>query len=912
MSGPTLPYAQYIHAQKYRAPNESFREAMNRIATALKDDDTHWKNLRDILLDMRFLPGGRIQSAVGSTRSITPYNCYVSGTIDDSFVEGSGSIMQRATEAAATMRMGGGIGYDFSTLRPRGALVRKLQSQSSGPVSFMDIFNAICLCVASSGHRRGAQMGVLRIDHPDIEEFVFAKQNTHKLTGFNVSVAVTDEFMRAVESGSDFNLRWNNEVYKTVKATALWEMIMRSTWDWAEPGILFIDAINNANNLWYLESIAATNPCFAPDTLITTNKGLFLIKSLVGKEVTLWDGERWTTVDNFRVTGRNEKLISIELQDGSLLKVTPYHKMILEDGSKVEARALSIGSKLKLSIVESHGTHEEPGAYAKGFFLGDGSEPRPGRAWLAIYEGKEVCKNRIVSSIEELSIGIVKTNVVTTLSWNQEFIGGLEWETLAGLAPRKHHLLPWLAARQNGLPSEVFSWSAKSKLDFLAGYFDADGTTVHTVNCYGYQVSSISKKLLLDIQTLLKTFGILSKVGLMKSGGKQDITGETCETQDCWRLTISQANSIKLSRQVEFERLQSFKNKHVTYNVKPKMGKVVALSEIGVAEEVYCCTVPTTHTLQIGIGVLTGQCGEQPLPPFGACLLGSFNLVKYLIKSTDGYHIELDQLAEDIPVVVRAMDNVIDLARYPLREQEIEAKAKRRMGLGITGLANAVEACGYPYGTPAFTQMQEKILYKLASEAYRASVLLAYEKGAFPVFNKELYGQNGFVHKLMESDTNLIVRDGIRNSHLTSIAPTGTISLTANNVSSGIEPVFSYSMDRTTITFDGPRIDQITDYGMRELGVKGKRTSDVSLDEHLNVLITAQKYVDSAVSKTLNVPETTSWEDFKNIYLRAWKGGCKGCTTYRINSERGAVLTSSDEPNAACTYDPETGERSCE
>lgn len=259
--GPTTPISDLIHAQKYRAPNESFRDSCSRIASALSKTDEQFTEYRDILLNMRFLPPGRVQAAVGSTKAITPFNCFVSGTIEDSFVKGSGSIMSRASEAAETMRMGGGIGYDFSTLRPRGAIIKKLGSASSGPVSFMHIYNAVCLATASSGHRRGAQMGVLRIDHPDIEEFIRAKQNAGGLTGFNISVAITDEFMEAVINDTEFPLRFDGLTYRTIWARPLWDNIMRSTYDWAEPGVLFIDRINEMNNLYYCEKIAATNPC---------------------------------------------------------------------------------------------------------------------------------------------------------------------------------------------------------------------------------------------------------------------------------------------------------------------------------------------------------------------------------------------------------------------------------------------------------------------------------------------------------------------------------------------------------------------------------------------------------------------------------------------------------------------------
>lgn len=607
MHGPQVPYSQELHAQKYRGSGESFREAMNRIAAALKDDDQHFADFRDALLGMRFLPAGRIQSAMGSTRQVTPYNCYVSGTINDSFVDGEGSIMVRAAEAAATMRMGGGIGYDFSTLRPRGDLIRKLQSHSSGPISFMHIFDAICKCVASSGHRRGAQMGVMRVDHPDIEEFIHAKQpgkdvqplwdlvaelpegaqkqqlvmslqQTLKLTGFNVSVAITDKFMECVASGEPFPLTFEGRTYREVDARALWDAIMRGTWDWAEPGVLFIDAINRMNNLWYCETIAATNPC-----------------------------------------------------------------------------------------------------------------------------------------------------------------------------------------------------------------------------------------------------------------------------------------------------------------------------------------------------------GEQPLPPYGACLLGSFNLVKYIFKDGAGrYAFDWDQYREDIPQVVRAMDNVVDRAIYPLPQQKQEAKDKRRMGLGITGLANAAEALGHEYGSPAFLAFEAEVLDTLRDESYLASAHIAKVKGSFQKFDKDKYLQGQFIKTLREDVRDAIAKYGIRNSHLTSIAPTGTISLCADNVSSGIEPVFAYSFDRTVVEFSGPRVETVEDYGARVFGVRGKTCSRVTVQEHVAALTVAAQRVDSAVSKTCNVPSDISWEDFKNVYVSAWEGGAKGCTTFRLGGKRSGILVVKDdggepeadapaeEPASQCRIDPATGRRECE
>jgi ribonucleoside-diphosphate reductase alpha chain len=255
--GPTLPISEEVHALKYRQSGESFREAMSRIADALKDDQSHFDAFREILFDMRFLPAGRVQAAVGAARRVTPYNCFVAPTIPDSM----NGIMDVAKYAAETMRLGGGIGYDFSTIRPRKDRIASLDSEASGPVSFMAIFDSLCGTIASAGHRRGAQMGVLRVDHPDIEEFIRAKQNSSRLTNFNISVGITDHFMRCVSSGEPFALMFDGRVHRTVDAKALWNEIMRSTWDWAEPGVLFIDTINRMNNLSWCEQITATNPC---------------------------------------------------------------------------------------------------------------------------------------------------------------------------------------------------------------------------------------------------------------------------------------------------------------------------------------------------------------------------------------------------------------------------------------------------------------------------------------------------------------------------------------------------------------------------------------------------------------------------------------------------------------------------
>jgi|HubBroStandDraft_4_1064222.scaffolds.fasta_scaffold00019_77 ribonucleoside-diphosphate reductase alpha chain len=562
--------ADRYHGMKYRGRRESFKEYANRVSFGLADNGDHYHELRDILLEQRFCPGGRIQGSIGATRRTTSFNCYVSGTINDSLVDGDGSIMQRLTESAQTAKLGGGIGYDFSTLRPRGYRVKQIESDATGPVSFMSLYNVTGLTMQSSGHRRGAQMGILRVDHPDIEEFIFAKQVPSALEGFNISVAVTDAFMEAVANDALFPLSFGGQTDREVRAVDLWQKIMRSTWEWAEPGVFFVDTVNKTNNLWYCEQIAACNPC-----------------------------------------------------------------------------------------------------------------------------------------------------------------------------------------------------------------------------------------------------------------------------------------------------------------------------------------------------------GEQPLPPYGACLLGSFNLVKYLspnglnpATTNPAYDFSFDQLRVDILAVVRAMDNVVDRSLYPWPAQAQEAYNKRRMGLGVMGLANAGEALGNKYGSPGFLEFEAKVLETIRDECYRASIELAKEKGPFPLFASP-YTEGKFIQTLPPDIQDGIVKHGIRNSHLTSIAPTGTISLCADNVSSGIEPVFAYKTERPIMTPEGRIVDTFEDYGAQFLSVRGKVCDEVTADEHVAVLLTAQRYVDSAVSKTCNVNGSMPWADFVGIYSKVHAGGGKGCTTFNRDGKRGALLTSAPSDELTCAID-EIGRRSCE
>ena len=814
MSGPTIPVAVWADETKYRQPGESFSQKCGRIAGELADSEHHYNLFKDILKDQRFLPGGRIQSSVGSARETTAFNCFVMKKVPDSL----DGIMNVAKEAAKTMQLGGGVGYDFSGIRPKGSRIKSLGSYASGPLSFMEIFDSLCKTIASAGHRRGAQMACMRVDHPDIMDFITAKNNSHNLTQFNMSVLITDEFMKAVEKGGSFDLVFDGRVYETVNANHLWDSILRSTWEWAEPGVIFIDRVNEMNNLWWIEDISATNPCLHPDTLIETVEGRVRIADI--KEPTivytsLPDGSLgMARATASWVSKKNTFVWKIKTRNGKEIKLTPDHKVLTHEHGWVEAKDLKLGDR----IVQL--CRARRGAVYSGVKL----TTEDNRAYKM--------EHRMIA---ESVYGDLGDNVVHHINGDtyDNHIDNFEV-----MAPEEHNKLTASTSHPQ----------------------------CHKVHCC--------------------------------------VTGQFVSTGKSPKRTIPMPEHLK----------SNMKNNY--------SNAVVEIIEDFEVVDVYDMNVEGTHNM-IGNFMVVHNCGEQPLPEYGACLLGSINWVKYIKEGEFDY----DQLAFDIPHIVRAMDNVIDRTIYPLYKQEVEAKGKRRMGLGHTGVANTLAILGYEYGSKEACEFVEEVMEFFATHVYASSVSLAIEKGPFPLFDAERYCESKFIKRLPPFLQKDIKSYGIRNSHLLSIAPTGTISLTADNVSSGIEPVFSHYYDRTIQTENGPIIERVEDYAYREWGIQCKTANEVTVDEHINMLISATKWVDSSVSKTCNVGDNVTWEEFKDIYMKAYKGGAKGCTTFRSSGKRFGILNASasedvieerqkeDETTiegGACYVDLETGLRSCE
>ena len=824
---------ELVCAPKYLEEGESFKEGMSRIADTLKDSDEHFKICQEILLDQRFLPAGRVQASIGAARQTTAFNCYVSDTIDDSM----SGIMKRLGEAAQTMRLGGGDGFDFSTLRPKNSLIKSLNSFSSGPISFMGMWDAMCQTIKSAGHRRGAMMAVLRVDHPDIEEFITCKQQPGVLTNFNISVGITDEFMRAVKNDEFFNLKFGGQVYRTVKAKYLWNKIMRNTWDHAEPGVLFIDKINQKNNLHYCETIAATNPCLHPDSLVETVDGRVRIADITEPTMVytmLADGSLGIKkATSSWVSKKDTRVIKITTRNGKSIRVTPDHKIAVKNTMGVywvRAKDLELGQTLV-----------------------------------------QLCRSRR---------GLAYSGVKLTTEDNRAY--RMEHRMVAGA---------------------VYG---------IEDYHDAhhiDGNTYN--NCK-------------DNLQVLSHYEHARYTALFDNPQSHQ---EKCDKGMFVSTGITPRTVIPMPEELR----SNMKNNYSC--------AVVSIEEETETTDVYDLTVEDTHNF-IADFTVVHNCGEQPLPPNGACLLGSFNLVKYckftkeLGDEVPMPYFDMNQMLADIAPIVRMMDNVIDNTIYPLDAQEIEAKNKRRMGLGITGLANAISFLGYEYGDEDSLTFTEKVMELLRDCAYLASIDLAKEKGPFPAFSSVEYGESKFIKTLPLDIQAMISEYGIRNSHLTSIAPTGTISLWAENISSGIEPVFANSYYRTVFMPDGSQKKfYLEDYAYYNWGIKGKTSSDISAKAHIDMLCIASQYVDSACSKTANVGDEVNFTEFGELYMMAYDGDASGCTTFRPKAleekfagDRGAVLEINKDDQApdkrepevkealegqACFIDPITGERQC-
>jgi ribonucleoside-diphosphate reductase alpha chain len=852
------PISREVLQEKYAKGTEtSADEVRLRVARALaavepEAQRAHWTARFAWAQAQGFVPAGRIASAAGTTLSATLINCFVQ-PVGDSIAEpenGFPGIYTALTEAAETMRRGGGVGYDFSRIRPQGAWVGSADSHASGPVSYMRVFDRSCETVESAGSRRGAQMGVLRCDHPDIEAFIHAK-DSGDLRNFNVSVGVTNEFMRAVEADGEIDLTHRAEpgrklklagaferadglwVYRRVRARDLWDQIMRSTYDHAEPGILFIDRINEDNNLGYCEAITATNPCVTGDTRLATQFGLIPIRQLhaagLPLEVTvdnraLGDTSRGTQVRSAVpafLTAQQAEVFKVVTQDGYEIKATAWHDFYTARG------------KLKLSELVP----------------GDELLVQSGTGQFGFEGGAELGARMLAETREALAVGQADIRIPDAVWWGSEacvrtYLDGLH-ATLRTRHPRE------------------------------------SGDLRESLTLHGAAWVSAHPGLLRDVQMLLANWGLVSTLRPLGDADQPDLHALA---------------------------------------IVDRPGFTTRITEILPAgiEPVYD-TTQADHNTVIFNGLVTGQCGEQPLPSYGCCCLGSVDLTRF-VRNPFAADAAFDEagFAEVCAVATRMLDNVLDATVWPLPAQQREAMNKRRIGLGFTGLGDALIMLGRRYDTEPARAMARQISAVMRDAAYGASVELAKERGAFPLFDADRYlGGENFASRLPDELKDRIYAYGLRNSHLLSIAPTGTISLAfADNASNGIEPPFSWTYTRRKREADGSFKEYaVEDHAWRLYrhlhGPDAPLTDafvtalDMSAEAHEAMVAAVAPYVDTSISKTVNVPADYPYAEFQGLYFIAWKSGLKGLATYRPNSVLGAVLSVGPAAAPASTPAPQ-------
>ncbi len=968
--------SEEVLREKYaKGDEQSILDVNRRVAHALAQAEPtehrkHWEERFLHTLQQGFLPAGRIQSAAGTDLSATLINCFVQ-PVGDSIAhdeDGHPGIYIALTQAAETMRKGGGVGYDFSRIRPRGAWVGSTQSSASGPVSYMHIFDRSCETVESAGARRGAQMGVLRCDHPDIEEFIRAKDRGD-LKNFNISVGVSDAFMQAVRDDTVIDLVHKAEpsaaqkaagahalthadgsrlwVYRQLPARDLWGQIMRSTYDHAEPGVLFLDHINRDNNLSYCETISTTNPCVTADTWVMTSEGARQVAHLVGQPfLALVDGRAYRTEsDGFFATG-TQQVFALRTREGHTLRLTadhPVRRVTCKTRYLLETEWAPVAS-LKPDdelVLNNHrpsegweGAHNEGEGYLMGLLIGDGHLNRD-KAVLSVWTPELRVVGGAPHTMEHSASGIMRAAEAAAMAlphrsdfrgWQHAVQARGEFRLVSG-ALRKLALQLGASPGNKTITPAMEAASSDFCRGLLRGLFDADGSVQGSQDKgVSVRLTQVDTSALEAAQRMLLRLGIVATLyrnrkpaglGLLPDGrgGSREYT-----TRAVHELVITGDNLAVFAERVGFEddakseRLQSLLGAYRRTLNRERFTATVMSVEAQGQEPVFDVTVEQVHAFDAN-GILVHNCGEQPLPSYGCCCLGSIDLTRFVRDPFQpGARFDHAAMADMASVATRMLDNVLDITVWPLPQQQEEARSKRRVGLGFTGLGDALVMLNLRYDTEDARSMASEISAALRDAAYSASVELARERGAFPLFNADLYlsGQS-FASRLPQSLKDRIRTHGLRNSHLLSIAPTGTISLAfADNASNGIEPPFSWTYTRKKRMSDGGFKEYaVEDHAWRLYrhlnGAEAPLTNafvtalEMSAQAHEEMVAAVAPYIDTAISKTVNVPVDYPYADFQNLYMQAWLSGLKGLATYRPNNVLGSVLSTGPATVAATT-----------
>jgi ribonucleoside-diphosphate reductase alpha chain len=991
-------------------------ETCQRVAHALAaleapELQEHWYNQFMTIMGGKFAGGGRIMANAGAAqykKEVSPINCTVMRQIPDSMA----GIMDVLKDAALSLKAGCGVGYDFSTIRPSGAHVFGAGAATSGVISFMKIFDASCATVMSGGGRRGAQMTCMDISHPEIESFIEAKRQDGVLRYFNMSILITDSFMNAVENDAPWNLwfwektkliakdvppssvkliakdgipfsfpdynyftfaadhvevLWGNTTtdvifqkksYKTIPARQIFDLVMKSTYNFAEPGFILIDRINKDNNLYFCETIRATNPCVTGDTRLATQYGLVTMKELYDSQAPLevtvdnrvYDNGFGTTlrpaVPVF-MTAHQAQVYKVTTDRGYEIKATEWHKFFTGRG-RLHLHEMQVGDVLP--IQSGKGQFGQRGSKELGeiigWITGDGHIKSDGMAVLNFWGEDRSMASRFAQSIGNITSKMQARNGRKYGTSTITAVDSRDMDAIKStlLARHLNDNYNFNASNKLRVPEVVFQGTEDCVKGYLQALFQADGTVnINERNSHArVALSSSAPDLLKDVQLLLGNFGITSTINLrrkahskMMPDGKGGSKMYACKDQ--YELFITSGCMFKFEKEIGFmlpaktNKLNGWTSQREHYQ-QLYTATVTSIEPCGV-EAVYDTTQSDGNAITLN-NVGTCNCGEQPLAPLASCLLGSMILPAYVKDEfTPTATIDLDRLYDDVLIASRALDNVVEVNNLPLPEMQEQILLKRRHGLGITGLGSLLNMIGFRYGSNESVALAGKISHTIALASLEANIQLAQEKGPAPIFqsmvNRLAVTKSGYMSRLLaslpegkcEEITAQILEFGLRYSHATSIAPTGTMSLTwGNNCSNGLEPVFANSYMRN-IRQHGKKTktqDEVMDYayylwkeknGDMPLPSYWSVTDNLSVMDHVNMQSAIQEWCDSSISKTINVPTDYPFEDFKKVYIEGWKRGLKGVTTFRFNPEAfsGVLVQKKDLEATEYTFTLEDG-----
>lgn len=917
-------------------PEEMFRRVAHTIASAESIYGKSEKEVKrveeeffQIMSNLEFLPNSPTLMNAGTNLGQLSA-CFVL-SVDDSIE----SIYQAIKHAAIIHKSGGGTGFSFNRIRPKGSPVGTTSGVASGPVSFMKVFDASTEAIKQGGRRRGANMGILNVDHPDIMEFINCKEKEGELRNFNISVAVSDEFMEAAQKGDDYNLidPRTGEITGKLNAGEVLEKIAEMAWKNGEPGLIFLDRINQSNPTPNAGKIESTNPCVTGDTWIMTSQGPRRVKNLVGKSFyAVVNGKKWEVNKNgFFETG-TKPVYKLETLEGFELCLTGNHAVMRVKKKTryklttewVIVENLNPGDKIVInnhrSFTAWDGDYNEEEGYLIGLLLSDGT----------------IKKDKVVLSSRGENRGV---RVVRRLAF-----------CAAECSPHRSDFRSWILLKRRGeyrlstgylkkltkevgliqagktITEEIEKGSSDFYKGFLRGLFDADGSVQgNQLKGISIRLSQSNLDILKAVQRMLLRLGIFSKVCINRrnSGKKKLPDGKNGFKQYNIKaqheLVISGDNIFCFYQRIGFGDLnKTQKLEYLLKNYKRKMNRERFIATVKKVnpngmEKVYDVQIPGINAFDAN-GFYVHNCGEQPLLPYESCNLGSVNLARMI----EGNSISWDRLRKTVHSAVHFLDNVIDINKYPLPEIEKNTKANRKIGLGVMGFADMLIKLGIPYNCQKALRLAEKLMKFIQDESKEASRKLAEQRGTFPNYKGSLWEEKGLP---------------LRNATTTTIAPTGSISMIAD-CSSGIEPLFSLVYYKEVL--GGERLLYINNNFEKIAQEKGfysdqliKKIAenngscqripeipdevkkifltalDLSYRDHVKMQAAFQRYTDNAVSKTINLPNQATRDQVKDAFILAYKLGCKGITVYRDRSrEEQVIRTGEGEEKAILTPRP--------